>query len=32
MGVLAPFIKNKEKVKSLGVKIINLLKIPDENV
>jgi hypothetical protein len=32
MGVLAPFIKNKEKVNNLGSKILNLLKIPDENV
>lgn len=32
MGVLAPFIQNKEKVQQLGDKILNLLKIPDENI
>ena len=32
MGVLAPFIKDQNKVSQLGIKIINLLKIPDENI
>jgi len=32
MGVLAPFIQNKEKVNALGKKILNLLKLPDEHI
>lgn len=32
MGVLAHFINNKSKVNELGSKILNLLKIPDENI
>ena len=32
MGVLAPFIQNKEKVNTLGNKILNLLKLPNENL
>jgi hypothetical protein len=30
MGVLSPFIKSQEKITSLGIKILNLLKIPNE--